>query len=163
MKRNPKYFIIDVDGTFTDGKNYVSVDGQITKAFGKDDWAGLRLLQKQPICIILIGNQESIDRLIFEKYIQQNTDLSTQVITEFFFDHNSKEQYVRDLGLDNIIYMAAGYDDRSLLKDCLIGIVPATLRPDIVKNANHVTISRGGRGAVLDACIFVKDYLEWEA
>ncbi len=48
-----KMFIMDVDGTLTDGKIYIGNDGEAMKAFNPKDGLGIKLLIKHDIMPLL--------------------------------------------------------------------------------------------------------------
>jgi len=54
-----KMFIMDVDGTLTDGKIYLGNDGEELKAFNVKDGMGISLLRKKGIIPVLITGRES--------------------------------------------------------------------------------------------------------
>ncbi|HBG16739.1 MAG TPA: 3-deoxy-D-manno-octulosonate 8-phosphate phosphatase, partial [Firmicutes bacterium] len=49
-----KMFIMDVDGTLTDGKIYMGPHGEKFKAFNTKDGLGIKLLIKQGILPVII-------------------------------------------------------------------------------------------------------------
>jgi len=57
--------------------------------------------------------------------------------------------------LENVIYMGDGYHDANILKQCCYGIAPKNARIEAKKEANFITPSKSGEGAVLDACLHI--------
>ena len=49
------------------------------------------------------------------------------------------------------------YFDARILKECFFGICPKNARIEARKNSNYITPSRSGEGAVLDACLKIKN------
>ena len=61
MDSNIKAIVLDVDGTLTDGKIYMSDNGEIMKAFNiKDGYALARLPQNNITPIIITGRKSEI-------------------------------------------------------------------------------------------------------
>ena len=56
-----KHFIIDVDGTLTDGKFYYDKKGKIFKAFGPDDHDALNLIRKSINILFITGDKKGFD------------------------------------------------------------------------------------------------------
>ena len=54
-----KMFAMDVDGTLTDGKIYISNQGEAMKAFNSKDGLGIQLLQEQDIMPVIITGRTS--------------------------------------------------------------------------------------------------------
>ena len=54
-----KMFIMDVDGTLTDGKIYIGNDGEAMKAFNPKDGLGIKLLIKHDIMPVIITGRTS--------------------------------------------------------------------------------------------------------
>lgn len=58
---NIKLLVMDVDGTLTDGKIYMSADGELLKAFNiKDGYAIVHLKDKQIVPVIITGRSSEI-------------------------------------------------------------------------------------------------------
>ena len=51
--------------------------------------------------------------------------------------------------------MGDGIFDAKILKNCYFGIAPKNARKEAKNNADFITPSNGGEGAVLDACLII--------
>ena len=69
-------------------------------------------------------------------------------------------EYVKSFGFDQTVFMGGGYYDAPVIKDCTVGIAPSNARIEAIRNANFVTSSRGGHGAVMDACLYVLSLID---
>ena len=52
-------FVMDVDGTVTDGRIFIGSDGEVMKAFGVKDGYGIKKLMKNGIIPVNITGRES--------------------------------------------------------------------------------------------------------
>ena len=51
--------------------------------------------------------------------------------------------------------MGDGYYDAPIIKSAALGIAPAQARMEARHSADYITPSRGGEGAVMDACLYI--------
>ncbi len=150
-KKKPKFLIIDVDGVMTTGHHIYSKNGKLFKIFGPHDHDGIKLLKD--FIKILFVTADKIGFSISKKRIQ--TDMKQKIILL-----NEKDRYdflKSKFGLQNIVYIGDGIHDEKIIKDCLYGISPKNARSEAKKHAKYITSSKSGEGAVLDACLKVKN------
>ena len=53
--------------------------------------------------------------------------------------------------------MGDGYHDVKILQESMFGIAPKNARREAIDSADYITESNSGEGAVLDACICIRD------
>ena len=148
---NDIIFVLDVDGVMTSGQFLYSESGKEYKIFGAHDNDGLKMLQgKIPIEFIsadkkgfLISSRRIVDDMGFNL---------TLVKSDERYNYLDKKY-----DLSKVIYMADGYYDANILSDCLFGIAPKNARLEAKQAADFVTPSESAQGAVLDACIEIKN------
>ena len=151
MKR-PKYIVMDVDGTLTDGKIYMGNDGEMMKAFDIKDGCGIHdiLIPAGITPVIITGRSSKIlenrckelgitnlhqgIRNKIEKLLTITTDLST---VAYIGDD------INDLSCMEPIKEAGG----------LVGC-PADAVQKVVDLADFVSKRNGGNGAV-------REFIEW--
>ena len=82
-----KYFVMDVDGTLTDGKIYMSSNGELMKAFNIKDGCGIHdiLIPANIIPVIITGRYSDIvlnrcNELGINKIFQGISDKLNQII-----------------------------------------------------------------------------------
>ena len=63
----------------------------------------------------------------------------------------------KKFGLKNIIYMGDGIFDAEILKKSFYGIAPKNSRIEARQSADFITQSNSGEGAVLDACLKIRN------
>ena len=147
-----KYFVMDVDGTLTDGKIYMGNDGEVMKAFSIKDGCGIHdiLIPAGITPVIITGRKSKIlenrckelgisnlhqgIRNKIEKLLTITTDLST---VAYIGDD------INDLSCMEPIKEAGG----------LVGC-PADAVQKVVDLADFVSERNGGNGAV-------REVLEW--
>lgn len=151
-----KYLIMDVDGTLTDGKIYMSDGGELMKAFHVRDGHGIHdlLIPAQVIPVIFTGRNS----LIVENRCREIG------ISEIFQGIVNKEEYLeewikdKNISYSGIAYIGDDINDISIMQ--LIknagGVVgcPADAVNRVKEEADFVAEHMGGNGAV-------RDFIEW--
>ncbi len=149
MGKKPKYFILDVDGVLTDGKFIYSNQGKKYKVFGPHDHDGLKMI-KDLISIEFITADKN-GYAIIKRRVVNDMKFKLSLVSEKIRINYLEKKF----GLKNIIYMGDGIFDAEILKNSLYGIAPNNARIEAKNSANFVTKSKGGNGAVMDACIHI--------
>ncbi len=154
-----KYFIIDVDGTMTDGGLYYDEHGNETKKFCTKDAAGFFTAHKAGMKIMVLTGREcaATTRRMTEmkvEYLYQNVKDKAGFLKNFMEEHDwTKEQ---------IGYI--GDDLNDLLPMQLTGFVgcPQDSCTEIKEIADYVSPVKGGYGAVRDVIEYVlRERDEW--
>ena len=144
-------FILDVDGVLTTGHFIYSENGKILKVFGAHDNDGLKLLRNELDIRFITADKRGYS--ITKKRVSEDMGFELELVTE-----NDRYKYLDNkYGLKNIIYMGDGIHDAPIIKDCIYGIAPKSARVEAKKVADFVTSSNAGEGAVLDACLKIKN------
>ena len=134
-----KLLIMDVDGTLTDGKIYMSASGEIMKAFNIKDGYGIAHLKESGIePIILTGRQSKIVE-------NRAAELG---ITQVIQGKSQKETYIYELlrrGIDKseISYIGDDLNDLPAMKLCGLVGCPADAAKEILDIADFVSSCRG--------------------
>ena len=146
MEENKRNFLLDVDGVLTNGKFIYNSNGKIMKMFGAHDNDGLKLI-KDKLNISFITS----DKRGFEISKRRINDMGFHLV---YCDEDEKYEYVnQNYNLKTLIYMADGYHDIKILKNCFYSIAPKNAL-DIVKDVSkYITTREGGDGAVFEACL----------
>lgn len=146
MKLKPKTLVLDVDGVFTDGKFYYTAEGKVAKKFGPDDHDAILLLKKYMDVIAVTGDKKGFP--ITQKRIETDMKLPLSIVSTFERAAWIKEKY----NLDETIYMGDGIFDAMVFNEVAYGIAPANAFYKVKEYADFVTQSKGGSGAVAEAC-----------
>jgi 3-deoxy-D-manno-octulosonate 8-phosphate phosphatase KdsC-like HAD superfamily phosphatase len=142
-------FISDVDGCLNDGVIYWDRDGQKPfKAFGNYDHDGVKLLREHVKIVFISADKHGWD--ILKSRIVDHMKCELHYVPE-----SQRYAFVEQYGFDNIAYMGDGIYDAKIIFNAAIGIAPAQARIEARESASHVTPSRGGEGAYLDACVHI--------
>ena len=145
-----EFFVMDVDGTLTDGKIYMGAEGELLKAFDIKDGYGIHdmLIPAGITPVILTGRESSIlanrcKELGIEHLYQNVSDKLSMLNTTMEQRHGN---------LDCVAYIGDDLNDLECMlavKDAggLIGC-PADAVEKIKEHANFVSSKDGGNGAV---------------
>lgn len=153
MPKKIKYFVMDVDGTLTDGKIYIGENGELCKAFNVKDGYGIsHLLHNLGAKPVIITGRKST---ILEKRCQELG------ITELYQGIRHKKKLLIEIlngKADEVAYIGDDLNDYECMEwvKSAGGIVgcPCDATDKVVKIADYVAEARGGEGAV-------RDYIEW--
>ena len=150
-----EYLIMDVDGTLTDGKIYMSNTGELMKAFNIKDGAGIHdILIPAGITPVIITGRTS------EIVLNRCKELG---VTEVHQGVSNKiEKLITVIGgedkLNTVAYIGDDINDLSCMKPVkeaggLVGC-PADAVQKVKDIADYVAPHNGGDGAV-------RDFIEW--
>lgn len=152
MNNAIKALVLDVDGTLTDGKIYMSENGELMKAFNvKDGYALSRLSSYGIIPIIITGRSSKIVE-------QRCKELNIQELYQGVDDKYSKLLEVctkLSISTKECAYIGDDLNDLKCIQDCEYTAAPADAIDEIKECVDYVCIRHGGEGAVREFC----DYL----
>lgn len=147
-----KYFVMDVDGTLTDGKIYMGDSGEIFKAFNIKDGCGINdILKPMGVIPIIITGRES------QILLNRCRELGIEEIHQGVSNKIDKLRSITS-NLGEVAYIGDDINDLS----CMIpikengGIIgcPKDAAEKVVQLANFVSKRNGGDGAV-------REFIEW--
>lgn len=153
---------MDVDGTLTDGKIYMSECGEIFKAFSVKDGCGIKdiLPQYDVIPIIITARKSKILENRCKElnivYLYQGIRNKLKTLQRAIFDINMENN--SDFGMHNCAYIGDDILDLQCMKPIknaggLVGCPSDSVR-EILEVADYVSAHEGGNGAV-------RDFIEW--
>ena len=148
-----KYLVMDVDGTLTDGKIYMSATGEAMKAFNIKDGCGIHdiLIPSNIIPIIITGRESKI-------VLNRCEEIGISNVYQGISDKISKLREIVKNELSLVAYIGDDINDLSCMKEVkkaggLVGC-PADAVLEVVSIADYVAKHNGGDGAV-------RDFIEW--
>ena len=151
-----KFFIMDVDGTLTDGRIYMGNDGELMKAFNIKDGYGIHdILPCAGITPVIITGRESeiVTRRCKEigiHRIYQRVDDKVEALKSLINEDG--------VSMNEVAYIGDDINDLSVMLLIKKGGgktgCPSDAVPRIIAIADYVADHRGGEGAV-------RDYIEW--
>lgn len=140
-----KLFVMDVDGTLTDGRIYIGSAGEMMKAFDvKDGYGIVQLRNKGVIPVIITGRQSEIVKCRAEEL----------GITERHQGVADKLQKLKEVAerygctQDEIAYIGDDLNDLECIQYCGITACPADAVAEVKAAVGYVCKNEGGRGAV---------------
>lgn len=151
-----KNFVLDVDGVMTTGQFLYTADGKFAKVFGPHDSDGLKLIKNMINIYFITADWRGFN--ISQKRIYDDMGYNVTIVYE-----ENRDEYIQKLGYDQTIFMGDGIYDAPVMKKCAYSIAPASARIEAREAATYVTPSRAAEGAVLDACLWLKDILKINA
>ena len=144
-----KLLICDVDGVFSDGRIYLGNDGEELKAFHTKDGFGMKAIMQMGIEIAIITGRKSN---IVKNRMQA---LGVTHILQGIEDKLSCYQtLLNELNLSNseVAYIGDDVVDLPVMKDCGLGIAVFDAHPLVLQEADLITVTKGGFGAVREIC-----------
>jgi len=148
-----KLFVMDVDGTLTDGKIYMSSGGEIFKAFDIKDGYGIKhiLKDKGIKTAIITGRNSAIVRNRAEElgvdYLYQKVGNKLMCL----------EQLVKEIpcSLEEVVYIGDDINDLACLERAGFSCCPADAHDDVKNVVKYVAKLKGGQGAVRECIDFM--------
>ncbi len=147
MKHRIKMFIMDVDGTLTDGKIYIGEKGELFKTFNVKDGLGIKLLLDASIVPVMItGRQSKILTIraheLGVKEVYQNVNNKIKVYT-YLKEKYSLEDY-------EIAFVGDDLNDLNLMKIVGLKLTVANAIQELIEISDYTSHLDGGNGAVRD-------------
>ena len=142
---------MDVDGVLNDGMLYWYAGGKPFKAFGNYDHDGLKLLRKH--LEIEFVSADEVGWPITESRIIEHMKFPCTMVKE-----KDRLDFVLNKGNpEETIFMGDGPFDAKIFPHVGLSIAPAQAWRTAISNATYVTPREGGKGAVMDACVYIMD------
>ena len=136
---------MDVDGTLTDGKIYMSAEGEMMKAFNiKDGYAIAHLGEKKIVPVIITGRSSKIltkrcQELGIEELYQGIADKVAKLLAI------CKKYQIEP---NNVAYIGDDLNDLECMKICGYSAAPADAAKEVLASVDYICKHRGGEGAV---------------
>lgn len=151
-----KLLILDVDGTLTDGKIYMSANGELLKAFNiKDGYALVHLPEYGVTPVIITGRQSEI-------VLRRCSELGIKEIYQGVKDKVECLKMVcanRNVQLQQCAYIGDDLNDLDCMGLCGHSAAPADAMKRVREFVDYVCEMRGGEGAVREYCDYIVEYL----
>jgi 3-deoxy-D-manno-octulosonate 8-phosphate phosphatase (KDO 8-P phosphatase) len=142
---------MDVDGVLNDGMLYWYAGGKPFKAFRNYDHDGLKLLRKH--LEIEFVSADEVGWPITESRIIEHMKFPCTMVKE-----KDRLDFVLNKGNpEETIFMGDGPFDAKIFPHVGLSIAPAQAWRTAISNATYVTPREGGKGAVMDACVYIMD------
>ena len=147
-KSGVRLFVMDVDGTLTDGTITYGEDGGETKSFHARDGAGIHLLGVAGIETAIVTGRSSaaVTRRAAElgiKDVLQGVKDKAMAVRSL--------RYHKRLGADAVAYVGDDLSDLPAMREAAFSAAPADAAPEVRRAVTFVCTKDGGRGAVREA------------
>jgi len=144
--------VMDVDGTLTDGKIYMSENGELMKVFCiKDGYAIRNILPEHGIVPIFLTERESM--IVANRAKELSVNFVFQSVKDKFalLKHIISENKVT---FENIAYIGDDLSDIACMKVCGLRGCPSDAADEIKCYVDFISSKEGGKGAV-------REFIEW--
>lgn len=148
-KKDIKLLVLDVDGVMTDGKVYLTPDGDELKCFHVQDGVGIKQCQQAGITVAIVSGRssQSVKRRAQElniKHVFQGIQDKPAIVESLLQTLNLSAKQTACVG-DDIAEL-------SLFAMSGLGIAVANAVPELIEVADWVSHKDGGNGAVREIC-----------
>ena len=149
-----KLFAMDVDGTLTDGKIYMSDNGELFKSFDVKDGMGIKILIENNVLPVIITGRTS--KIVLNRAQELGITHVYQNITDKkgFLEQLSKKL---NISIEEIAYIGDDINDLEVLKWVKYSYAPSDSAPEILNNVIYICNKKGGNGAIREAIENVLD------
>ncbi len=153
-----KLFVMDVDGTLTDGHIYYGNDGEMFKAFHvRDGYAIAHVLPVYGIVPVIITGKSS-------KIVENRArELKIPEVYQGISDKISVLKAIADkynASPSEIAYIGDDVNDLDCMAFCGLTACPADALETVIPKVDYVCKNNGGRGAVREFADYIIDNLE---
>ena len=148
LKQKIKMFIMDVDGTLTDGKIYIGPHGEVFKAFNTRDGLGIKLLSGKGVIPVVITGRHS------EIVMARARELGIEEVYQGVEDKLTIYQKLVDkykVSDEEVAFIGDDLNDLPLLNKVGLSFAVADAVWPVREKVDYVTKQRGGEGAVREA------------
>ncbi|MEY8375964.1 HAD hydrolase family protein [Lachnospiraceae bacterium 56-18] len=147
-----KYFILDIDGTLTDGGIYYDDTGNQLKKFCTKDGTGIILAHNSNIKLVVLTGREcqATTRRMTElgvKEIHQNVKNKVEWMNTWMSENGIKKEEVGYIGDD--------VNDLGAMKFCGFVACPADAIEEVKSIADYIAVVDGGHGVVRDVIKYI--------
>lgn len=152
---NIKLLILDVDGTLTDGKLYLSSTGEIVKAFNIKDGLGIKKLLPEfnIVPVVITGRESKIVELRCKELgihvLYQAVDDKLELLNKILKD--------QQLDFSNIAVIGDDLNDYECMKKAAFSGCPNDACKEIKRIADYKCSANGGCGAVRE---FIEEMID---
>jgi len=147
--RRIKLLLMDCDGVLTDGRIWLTTDGDEQKAFHVRDGQGITLVARTGVKTGVISGRKSADlerraQELGMTYVRQNVDDKLAALQELLEQAN--------VSAKECAYIGEDLADIAVMHHVGLAVAVADAVDETKQAAHHVTRLAGGRGAVREVC-----------
>lgn len=156
-----RLLVLDVDGVLTDGRLYYGDQGEALKVFNTLDGHGIKMLQRAGVKVAIITGRRG-DALLARArdlgidWIQQGREDKFVALQEMLAGNPTttapKALHETPIALHEIACMGDDWPDLAVMTRVGLALTVANAHPEVKARAHWQSQSRGGEGAVREAC-----------
>lgn len=140
-----RMLVMDVDGTLTDGKIYMSTNGELMKAFNiKDGYAIARLRDYNIVPVIITGRSSEIVKQRCEEL--KIAELHQGIEDKLHKLHEICGNY--GIGLSQVAYIGDDLNDLPCMQLCGFSACPSDAVKEVKAQVDYTCDAKGGDGAI---------------
>mgnify|MGYP001034131398 FL=1 len=161
MMKRLRFWVLDVDGTLTDGGIYYGESGEELKKFSVKDGTGFALAHEAGMKIIVLTGRECRAterrrRELQADFLFQNVKNKAEFLRKFFSDNG--------IDADEAGYIGDDLNDLAAMRMTGFSACPGDACEEVKREADYVASAKGGYGAVREVVEFVlRECTEWES
>ena len=158
--KHVKVFVVDIDGVMTDGRIIYSGYGDELRFFDVQDGFGITLLNRAGIKTVIVTAGKS-------KIVKHRArDLKVTATYHGFMDKIDAFNHLLkrfNATPEEVCFIGDDIIDMPILKRVGFAIAVPNAVDEVKKLAHHVTVHKGGRGAVREICdLILKSQGKWD-
>ncbi len=149
-----KLFVMDVDGTLTDGKIYIGDNGETMKAFSPKDGLGIKLLIKHDIIPAIITGRTS------EIVKRRCQEIGIHVLYQGITRKATKlQELIRkyELTTEQVAYIGDDMNDLSAMEVAGVTFAPADCARQLIPYIDILLSKKAGDAPVREAIDMILD------
>ena len=151
MEPSDFVFILDVDGTITDGSMIYTKEGKFGKVFGPDDWCFLSEIKKAMPVHFITGDKKGFP--ITQRRIEEECEYDLSLVPT---DGLKRWEAIEKMYPGkHVIFVGDGCKDWYPLSKAYYSITTSAALNHVKQFAKYVTSHPGGERAVAEACMHV--------
>jgi 3-deoxy-D-manno-octulosonate 8-phosphate phosphatase (KDO 8-P phosphatase) len=147
-----KLLALDVDGVLTDGSLILHDDGTESKCFNSLDGHGLRMWKRAGLKVAFLSGRPS------KPTSRRAEQLGVDYCFTDCYDKLPKLKEILDrenLSADNVVYIGDDLPDLPAIMFAGFGVAVANAPDEVKANADYVTTTTGGSGAVREVIEYI--------
>lgn len=153
-----KLFVMDVDGTLTDGRIYMSSSGESFKAFDIKDGYGLKnILKNYNIKTAIITGRCS--EIVQRRAEELDIDYLYQGVNDKFVCLKQLVETV-NCSFGDVVYIGDDVNDLPCMEKAGLSCCPADAHESVKIHADYIAKKKGGQGAVREIVDTIVECLE---
>jgi 3-deoxy-D-manno-octulosonate 8-phosphate phosphatase (KDO 8-P phosphatase) len=149
---NIKMLVLDVDGVLTDGTLVINSDGSESKFFNSQDGHAIKMWQRAGLEVAILSGRASEPT----KYRAKQLEIE-HVFEDCLNKLSVLEEFLKQINLppESVAYIGDDVVDLPVMRYVGFSAAVANAADEVKKQADYVTIRKGGNGAVREVIEYI--------